>query len=87
MTATPIEVGYVISPEYKGNGYATEALKAAIDELFRMGYNHVTAVFFEENAASRRVMEKCGMHLLDMEDTEDYQGVTHRCLYCGIDKE
>lgn len=51
-----IEVGYVISPEHWGKGYATEVLGAAIDELFNMGYERVTAGFFEENTASRRVV-------------------------------
>lgn len=82
-----IEVGYVIHPRYKGNGYATEALQAAIDELFRMGYKHVSAGFFEENTASRRVMEKSGMHKLPNEDDEEYQGIVHHCLYFGIDKQ
>ena len=86
INGTTIEVGYVVSPEHKGNGYASEALKAAIDELFRMGYEHVTAGFFEENTASRRVMEKCGMHPLDSEDYEEYRGKLHRCLYYGIDR-
>lgn len=84
---TKIEVGYVISPAYQGNGYASEALRAVIEELFRMGYEHIMAGFFEENIASRRVMEKCGMHLLELEEDVKYQGIVHRCLYYGIDKK
>ena len=81
-----IEVGYVISPDYKGKGYATEALHAAIEELFRMGYEHVMAGCFEQNKASSRVMEKCGMHRLALEEDIEYQGICHHCLYYGIDK-
>lgn len=87
MEGDTIEVGYVIHPDYQGKGYATEALRAAIKELFRMGYCHVTAGFFEENPASGRVMEKCGMHKLPLEKDEEYQGSLHHTLYYGIDKE
>ena len=79
-----IEMGYFISPERWGRGYASEALGAAVEELFRMGYERVTAGYFEENEASRRVMEKCGMRSLDEETEIKYRGVSHRCLYYGI---
>ena len=58
---TTIELGYVIAPEHQGKGFATEAVKACMTELFRMGYEHIKAGYFEENIASRRVMEKCNM--------------------------
>jgi ribosomal-protein-alanine N-acetyltransferase len=54
-------LGYVIAPEHQGKGFATEAVQACIHELFRMGYEHVRAGYFEGNTASRRVMEKLGM--------------------------
>lgn len=86
IEGTTIEVGYVIDPAYRGHGYAPEALRAAIAELFRMGYTKVSAGYFVENEASRRVMEKSGMHPTDEEDEEEYQGVIHRCRYCSIEK-
>lgn len=64
---------------------ATEAVSACIDELFRIGLQKVTAGFFEENNASRRVMEKCGMHKLKKEDDIEYGGILHHCLYYGIE--
>lgn len=76
-----IEVGYVIHPAQKNNGYATEALQAAIQELFRIGYGTVRAGIFEENAASRRVIEKCGMERIAPEEEIAYRGKTHRCIY------
>ena len=79
-----IEIGYVIHPDYKGHGYATEAVGAVINELRGMGFKKVTAGFFSENTASRRVMEKCGMVQNDEEDEEEYRGVTHKCYYCEI---
>ena len=82
-----IEIGYVITPEFQGKGFATESVQCCIDELFRIGFQQIKAGFFEENIASFRVMEKCGMHKLDVEDDIKYQGIWHHCLYCGIDKD
>lgn len=79
-----IEIGYVVHPDYKGNGYASEATAAVLNELREMGFKTVKAGYFEENQASRRVMEKCGMHGTDEEDSYNYRGKTHRCLYCEI---
>ncbi len=81
-----IELGYVIIPEYQGRGFATEAVQICIDELFRMGFEHIIAGFFRENIASCRVMQKCGMQKMDLEEDIEYKGVLHHCLYYGIDK-
>ena len=86
MDGVSIEVGYVIAPEYQGRGFATEALKACIAELFRMGFAHVKAGFFEQNIPSCRVMQKCGMHKMDFEEDIEYKGTLHHCIYYGIDK-
>ena len=83
---TGMELGYFIDPAHWGRGYATEALRASIGELFRMGYTRVTAGYFEENPASRRVMEKCGMRPLPQSTVISYRGADHRCLYYGIDR-
>lgn len=80
-----IELGYVIIPECKGQGFATEAVRACIGELFRMGYRQVMAGYFQENEASGRVMRKCGMHKLEAEEDIEYKGQCHHCLYYGIE--
>lgn len=49
---TMIEVEFAIYPEHKGNGYASEVLKVAIDEPFRTAHNHVTAVFLRHSRPS-----------------------------------
>lgn len=85
ISETYIEIGYVIDSRQKGNGYATEAVKAVLGELRGLGFRTVRAGYFEENTASRRVMEKCGMHSIDFEDSGEYRGKTHRCLYCEIE--
>ena len=76
-----IELGYVIHPDFQGKGYMSEALRLAMDELFAMGYEEVITGAFSTNAASIRVMEKCGMTRLDKADEIQYRGMTHTCLY------
>lgn len=80
-----IEVGYVIHPDYWGRGYASEVLTAMLPEIKRMGYKRVRAGYFEENPASARVMEKCGMHKIDETDEDEYRGKVHKCFYCEIE--
>lgn len=53
-------VGYVILYDYWGNGYASEALKAASDYLLDSGYYLVECSCNELNKQSSRVMEKAG---------------------------
>lgn len=86
MKDSTVELGYVILPDYQGKGFATEAVQRCIDELFRMGLNHVRAGFFEKNIASERVMQKCGMHKIDLEEDIEYKGILHHCIYYQIDR-
>ena len=81
-----IEVGYALHHDYWNRGYATEALRATIGELFRLGYTTVRAGYFEGNLASGRVMEKSGMHRIEYTDTIEYRGKNHRCIYYEINK-
>lgn len=76
-----IEMGYVIHPDYHNQGYATECLKAVIETLHNQGFEQVITGAFEENAASIRVMQKCGMCLLDKVEEISYQGKVHHCVY------
>ncbi|MGN0427580.1 MAG: GNAT family N-acetyltransferase [Agathobacter sp.] len=76
-----IEIGYLIHPDYQGKGYATEVLKVMISEVREMGFKKIIAGFFEDNIASRRVMEKSGMYLTDRIEEQKYRGKIHRCLY------
>ena len=76
-----IEMGYALHPEHHSRGYMSEAFSAMIDYLFSRGFDEVTAGAFEGNAASIRVMQKCGMVRLEKTDEIDYRGITHRCIY------
>ena len=82
-----IELGYVIHPAFHGQGYMTEALKMAIQELFTLGYAEIVCGAFEENAASIRVMEKAGMQRTEFTENIDYRGKTRLCVYYSTKKE
>ena len=57
-----VGAGYAVLPEYRGQGYTTEAFQALIrfafedDDVFRL-----VAGCRVENQASERVLQKCGM--------------------------
>ena len=81
-----VELGYVIDPAQKGRGYASEALAASVKALFEKGYRSVVAGAFEENPASLRVMEKCGMKPTGQTEDIEYRGTTHKCIYMKVEK-
>ncbi|HOC06204.1 MAG: GNAT family N-acetyltransferase [Bacillota bacterium] len=56
------EIGYVLARRLWGQGLTSEAVKTIIDFGFtRMELNRIEARCIEENIASAKVMEKCGM--------------------------
>ena len=55
------EIGYHIAKPYTKKGYATEAVKAFLPVMAeRVGVTEVYGIRLQENAASGRVLEKCG---------------------------
>ena len=76
-----VEMGYVISPKHQNRGFCTEAMTGAINYLFEKGFSEVICGAFEENAASLRVMKKCGMKMLHKTDVIEYRGERHNCIY------
>lgn len=59
------EIGYHIGKQYTGKGYATEAVKAFLPVMAEaVGAREVYGICLKENAASCRVMEKCGFEPL-----------------------
>jgi RimJ/RimL family protein N-acetyltransferase len=85
MENDSIEMGYVISPAYQNQGYATEAFGAVITYLFSRGFREVIAGAFAENLSSIRVMEKCGMKRMAKRADIEYRGKLHRCVYYAIE--
>lgn len=57
----PAATGYIIARPYWGHGYATEATLAMIDLARSRGHARVEAGCHPENAASIRVLAKCGL--------------------------
>jgi RimJ/RimL family protein N-acetyltransferase len=68
-----VEIGYAISPEYRGKGLATEASHGLIDHAFLMrSINMVDAHTLAEVNGSTHVLEKCGMTKIgEIKDTEN----------------
>ena len=55
------EIGYHVAKANTGKGYATEAVKAFLPAIAeRVGITEVYGICLLENAASGRVLEKCG---------------------------
>ena len=68
------EIGFHIGARYTKHGYATEAVKAFLPVIMKtLGINKMEGVCLTENAASRKVMEKCGF-ALEFEGEGSYQG-------------
>jgi RimJ/RimL family protein N-acetyltransferase len=60
-TEDKVEVGWAIDRASWGQGLATEAALAVVDDGFtRVGLRRLLSWTLPENVASRRVMEKCG---------------------------
>lgn len=62
-----LDIGYLVSKNWWGNGFMTSVVKTFIDEAFKLdSIERIGAVCDVSNTASKRVMEKAGM---------DYEGV------------
>ena len=58
-----VEIGYSTAPEWRGRGYAAEFVEALTARaLATPGVRRVVAETHDDNAASIRVLERCGFH-------------------------
>lgn len=58
-----IEIGWRLASQHWNQGYATEGAKAVLDYAFTtLGLEELVSFTVENNLASRRVMEKIGLH-------------------------
>lgn len=53
-------IGYVVVPEYRRRGIATQMLRLTLLLARERGLERVLITCDEDNMASRRVIEKCG---------------------------
>lgn len=59
-----VEIGFTLVTAAQGNGFATEAAAAVVDDLIdRLNVHRVFAQLSPENHASARVIERLGMHV------------------------
>jgi RimJ/RimL family protein N-acetyltransferase len=75
-SAREADMGYELSPEHWGRGYATEAARAVLRFGFaELGVHRVWSCCVPENTASAHVLEKIGMrqegHLREKEFFKD----------------
>ena len=55
------DIGYELSPQHWGHGYATEAARAMVDFGFReLGLRRISSWCIADNIASARVLERLG---------------------------
>lgn len=55
------EVGYIVNKNYQRNEYASEALRAVIENAFKEGIHRVFAECDPRNECSWKLLEKIGM--------------------------
>lgn len=60
------DIGYRLMPQHWGKGYATEATHFFLDYAFTtLKAEKVNAYAFQDNGASVRVLEKCGLQRIE----------------------
>lgn len=61
-TGVQAEIGWCLSPDHQGRGYATEAVRELLRVCFEeLGLRRVVAMCFADNVPSWRLMERLGM--------------------------
>lgn len=80
------EIGYVLHPDFWGQGIAVEAVRAVLSFGFdNLLLHRVEARFIEENKASLRVMQKIGMTFEGyMRESMLIKGSYRTIGYCSI---
>jgi RimJ/RimL family protein N-acetyltransferase len=78
VQAVPIdsgwEIGFHIGKAHTRNGYATEAVHAFLPKIMsHLNIKHIYGICRADNAASRKVLERCGFEL-EFEGVAPYHG-------------
>ena len=83
------EIGYILHPDYWGQGLATEALTAVIDHILATRtVERVTADVDPDNAASIRLLRRLGFEQTGAASrTWRVGGVWMDSLYFGLDRD
>jgi ribosomal-protein-alanine N-acetyltransferase len=76
-----IDLGYRFKKSSWGNGYATEAAYACIKYGFeKLNLAVITGRAEPENIASCKVLEKCGMHYIGIQEIDGHKLRTYQIL-------
>jgi predicted acetyltransferase len=67
-------IGYAVVPWKRGKGYASQALRVALEKAHEVGLRRVQITTDPANAASRRVIEKNGGRFVEEFVNESYGG-------------
>lgn len=82
------EIGYGILEEYRGRGFASEAVQAACRWAFEHGeVKQLEAETEEGNAASWRVLEKCGFRFSGTFGEEGPRFFLDRTAFCSSEEK
>lgn len=83
------EIGYELTPDEWGRGYATEAAREIVRFGFEeLGVRRITAWTVADNVASSRVLQKLGMSLEgSLPDKEHYKGRDWEVLVWGMERD
>ena len=77
------EIGYVLSPCYRGQGYMTEAVEAVLKLTFEvLGMESASLRIINENSASKKLAERVGFSLeqieyKEMQIKDRYRDIAH----------
>lgn len=74
-----IEIGFVIWKDYRGLGYATEAIESFLSFAEEKELGRVIALVVPGNIASQNVLKKCGFKYVDEVNAE---GTTYSLFSC-----
>ena len=76
-----IDLGYRFRKDYWGKGYATEAAKAVIEYgLNKLNLKAITGRALPGNDSSVRVLEKCGMKYMGIQNVDGYDHITYQII-------
>jgi ribosomal-protein-alanine N-acetyltransferase len=81
------EIGFFVDVDHEGQGYVTEAVRAAMAWIFRyLGAHRVRLECDDTNVRSRRVAERCGMVLEGhvRENKRNVDGTLSGTLHFGL---
>lgn len=74
----PLELGWRLLPNQRGQGFATEAARGIIDFAVKQtGTDYLVAVAHTENIPSQRVMQRLGMSYKGIEEHYDMPCVVY----------